>query len=151
MRVSTLGQNLDLQMQVLRKAGYKRIFHEKISGASRERPEFQRMLDQLNGDTVIVWKLDRLARSTRDLVAWLYGLKLSPQDAAAANIHPLPICSRERELDARPLTTAREPNDRMSCVCRHFSTKTHQKAVKIGTRCVVKWEKPNSRELPVRF
>jgi len=68
-RVSTLDQNLDLQMQALRKAGCKKIFREKLSGASRERPEFQRMLDQLrNGDTVIVWKLDRLARSTRDLL-----------------------------------------------------------------------------------
>ncbi len=68
-RVSTLDQNLDLQMQVLRKAGCKKIFREKVSGASRQRPEFQRMLDQLrNGDTVIVWKLDRLARSTRDLL-----------------------------------------------------------------------------------
>jgi DNA invertase Pin-like site-specific DNA recombinase len=65
-RVSTLDQNLDLQMQALRKAGCKKIFREKLSGASRERPEFQRMLDQLgNGDTVIVWKLDRLARSSR--------------------------------------------------------------------------------------
>jgi DNA invertase Pin-like site-specific DNA recombinase len=68
-RVSTLDQNLDLQMQALRKAGCKKIFREKLSGASRERPEFQRMLDQLrNSDTVIVWKLDRLARSTRDLL-----------------------------------------------------------------------------------
>jgi DNA invertase Pin-like site-specific DNA recombinase len=68
-RVSTLDQNLDLQLQVLRKAGCKKIFREKVSGASRERPEFQRMLDQLrHGDTVIVWKLDRLARSTRDLL-----------------------------------------------------------------------------------
>ena len=56
-------------MQVLRKSGCKKIFREKVSGASRERPEFQRMLDQLrHGDTVIVWKLDRLARSTRDLL-----------------------------------------------------------------------------------
>jgi len=68
-RVSTLDQNLDLQMQALRKAGCKKIFREKVSGVSRERPDFQRMLDQLrNGDTVTVWKLDRLARSTRDLL-----------------------------------------------------------------------------------
>lgn len=68
-RVSTLDQNLDLQMQALRKAGCKKIFREKISGASRNRPELQRMLDQIReGDTVLVWKLDRLARSTRDLL-----------------------------------------------------------------------------------
>lgn len=68
-RVSTLDQKLDLQMQALKKAGCKRIFREKVSGVSRQRPEFQRMLEQLrDGDTVIVWKLDRLARSTRDLL-----------------------------------------------------------------------------------
>jgi DNA invertase Pin-like site-specific DNA recombinase len=68
-RVSTLDQNLDLQIQANRKAGCKKIFREKVSGVSRERPEFQRMLDQLRiADTVIVWKLDRLARSTRDLL-----------------------------------------------------------------------------------
>ena len=68
-RVSTLDQNLDLQLQALRKARCKKIFREKLSGASRARAEFQRMLDQLRpGDTVIVWKLDRLARSTRDLL-----------------------------------------------------------------------------------
>lgn len=68
-RVSTLDQKLDLQMQALRKAGCKRIFREKVSGASRQRPEFQRMLEQLRaGDTIIVWRLDRLARSTRDLL-----------------------------------------------------------------------------------
>ena len=67
--VSTLDQHLDLQMQALRKAACKKIFREKISGASRERPEFQRMLDQIReGDTIVVWKLDRLARSTRDLL-----------------------------------------------------------------------------------
>ena len=46
-RVSTLDQNLDLQMQALRKAGCKKIFREKVSGGSQERPEYQRMLDQL--------------------------------------------------------------------------------------------------------
>jgi DNA invertase Pin-like site-specific DNA recombinase len=68
-RVSTLDQKLDLQTQALREAGCKKIFREKISGASRERPELNRMLDQIReGDTVVVWKLDRLARSTRDLL-----------------------------------------------------------------------------------
>lgn len=68
-RVSTLDQNLDLQLQALKKAGCQKIFREKVSGASRQRPEFQRMLEQIrNGDTIIVWKLDRLARSTRDLL-----------------------------------------------------------------------------------
>jgi DNA invertase Pin-like site-specific DNA recombinase len=68
-RVSTGVQNLDLQLTALDEAGCKRIFQEKISGADRNRPELKRLLDQLRaGDTVIVWKLDRLARSTRDLL-----------------------------------------------------------------------------------
>src|SRR6266536_406859 len=68
-RVSTQDQNLDLQLKALKKAGCQRIFREKVSGSSRQRPEFQRMLDQIRpGDTIVVWKLDRLARSTRDLL-----------------------------------------------------------------------------------
>ena len=68
-RVSTQDQNLALQLKALRKAGCQKIFREKVSGATRNRPEFQRMLDQIRlGDTIIVWKLDRLARSTRDLL-----------------------------------------------------------------------------------
>jgi DNA invertase Pin-like site-specific DNA recombinase len=68
-RVSTQDQNLDLQLRALKKAGCRKIFQEKASGASRARPEFQRLLDQLReGDVVVVWKLDRLARSTRDLL-----------------------------------------------------------------------------------
>jgi DNA invertase Pin-like site-specific DNA recombinase len=68
-RVSTLDQNLDLQLQALKKAGCRRIFQEKISGSSSNRPEFRRMLDHIREDDIIVvWKLDRLARSTRDLL-----------------------------------------------------------------------------------
>ncbi len=68
-RVSTIEQNLDLQLQALKKAGCQKIFREKASGATRQRPEFQRMLDQIrDADVIVVWKLDRLARSTRDLL-----------------------------------------------------------------------------------
>jgi DNA invertase Pin-like site-specific DNA recombinase len=68
-RVSTVDQRLNLQLEALRKAGCKRIFREKVTGAYRDRPELNRMLDQLReGDVVTVWKLDRLARSTRNLL-----------------------------------------------------------------------------------
>jgi DNA invertase Pin-like site-specific DNA recombinase len=68
-RVSTQDQNLDLQLRALKKAGCRKIFQEKVSGAARARPELQRMLEQLReGDVSVVWKLDRLARSTRDLL-----------------------------------------------------------------------------------
>jgi DNA invertase Pin-like site-specific DNA recombinase len=68
-RVSTRDQNLDLQLKALKKAGCQKLFREKVSGVTRHRPELQRMLDQVRSDdTIIVWKLDRLARSTRDLL-----------------------------------------------------------------------------------
>jgi hypothetical protein len=58
----------------------------------------------------------------RELAAWLYGLKLSPEEADAANIRPFgEMLTKIRELDQRPLTIARQPNHRMPSVCRHFS------------------------------
>ena len=51
------------KLQALKKAGCTKIFREKVSGASRDRPELKRMLDQIReGDVVVVWKLDRLSR-----------------------------------------------------------------------------------------
>ncbi|MDE8345640.1 MAG: recombinase family protein [Acidocella sp.] len=68
-RVSTQGQNLSQQRATLREAGCTRIFEEKVSGAKRDRPELGRLLDHLRaGDVVTVTRLDRLARSTRDLL-----------------------------------------------------------------------------------
>ena len=68
-RVSTTDQNLDLQIEALNVAGCERIYQEKISGAKIDRPELQRLLDQLRPeDIVIVWRLDRLARSTQNLL-----------------------------------------------------------------------------------
>jgi DNA invertase Pin-like site-specific DNA recombinase len=68
-RVSTEDQNLDIQLQVLKQAACASIFQEKISGARRQRPELAKMLEHVRaGDMVVVWKLDRLARSTRDLL-----------------------------------------------------------------------------------
>ena len=68
-RVSTVDQNLDLQLQALKKMGCQKIFREKVSGATRQRPEFQRMLDQIrDNDVIVVWKLDRLARPMRQLI-----------------------------------------------------------------------------------
>jgi DNA invertase Pin-like site-specific DNA recombinase len=69
-RVSTEDQHVDLQLDALTQAGCQRLFCEKVSGAGPQRPELLRMREQLRaGDTVVVWKLDRLARSTRDLLA----------------------------------------------------------------------------------
>lgn len=69
-RVSTRGQALDQQRAALAAAGCVRIFEEKASGAHRDRPELARMLDHLRaGDVVTIARLDRLARSTADLLA----------------------------------------------------------------------------------
>lgn len=68
-RVSTRDQNPASQIDALKAAGCDRVFLEKASGANRDRPELKAALDYLRaGDTLVVWKLDRLARSTRQLV-----------------------------------------------------------------------------------
>ena len=68
-RVSTDDQTLDQQRAALKAAGCKRIYEEKASGAKRDRPQLAAMLDQLRaGDVVTITRLDRLARSTRDLL-----------------------------------------------------------------------------------
>ena len=68
-RVSTEGQTLDHQRAALMAAGCKRVFEEKASGAQRGRPELTKLLDYLQpGNVVTVTRLDRLARSTRDLL-----------------------------------------------------------------------------------
>ena len=68
-RISTQDQNLELQIDDLQKAGCEMIFQEKVSGKNRDRPELQVLISKLRkGDIVIVWKLDRLGRSIRDLI-----------------------------------------------------------------------------------
>ena len=68
-RVSTIEQNLNLQLSALQKAGCEKIFTEKLSGAQRDRPELMAAIDYMRaGDTLVVWKLDRLARSTKQLI-----------------------------------------------------------------------------------
>lgn len=68
-RVSTDAQDLTNQRTELAAAGCTKLFSEKLTGAQRDRPELARMLDHLRaGDVVTVTRLDRLARSTRDLL-----------------------------------------------------------------------------------
>jgi DNA invertase Pin-like site-specific DNA recombinase len=68
-RVSTDAQETHLQMDALKRTKCSRIYQEKASGAKTERPELMRLLDNARkGDTVVVWKLDRLARSLRQLI-----------------------------------------------------------------------------------
>ena len=68
-RVSTNGQALDAQVTQLEAAGCVRVFREKVSGAKTDRAELKKLLRTLRvGDLVLVTRLDRLARSTRDLL-----------------------------------------------------------------------------------
>jgi DNA invertase Pin-like site-specific DNA recombinase len=68
-RISTQDQNLDLQRSSLLAAGCQRLFEDKVSGSHSERTGLNQALDILRSDdTLIVWKLDRLGRSTRHLI-----------------------------------------------------------------------------------
>ena len=69
-RVSTADQSPDLQLDALRRAGCEKIYTEKASGAKADRPELGRVLDDVlrKGDVLVVWKLDRLARSLKTLI-----------------------------------------------------------------------------------
>ncbi len=74
-RVSTEEQNLNLQKDALKKAGCERIFEDKESGAKAERPGLSKALEALRpGDTLVVWKLDRLGRSLKHLVETVQAL-----------------------------------------------------------------------------
>ncbi|MEP1421085.1 MAG: recombinase family protein [Erythrobacter sp.] len=75
-RVSTTDQSLYAQTDPLTAAGAERLFSERVSGAKAERPELDKMLDQLrDGDVVVVTKYDRLARSLRDLLDIVEAIK----------------------------------------------------------------------------
>lgn len=68
-RVSTLEQNLDLQIDALEKAGCKKIITDEVSGSVADRPGLAQLKDILReGDTVVVWRLDRLGRSLKHLI-----------------------------------------------------------------------------------
>lgn len=68
-RVSTMDQNPNLQIDALKAAGCERIFTEKASGSHKDRPELKAALDYLReGDTLVVWKLSRLARSMTQIL-----------------------------------------------------------------------------------
>ena len=75
-RVSTQDQKPELQLDALKAAGCKKVFVEKASGAQRERPELTAALEYMrDGDTLVVWKLDRLARSMKQLIETVEGLE----------------------------------------------------------------------------
>lgn len=68
-RVSTEDQSLNMQLDAFKNYGVDEVFEEKITGTKKERPQLDRMLDKLRkGDKVVVYKLDRISRSTKHLI-----------------------------------------------------------------------------------
>lgn len=75
-RVSTKDQSLDVQKAKLADAGCQKVFEEKVSGAKRNREQLNALIDYIReDDTLVVYKLDRLARSTKDLLDIVEKLK----------------------------------------------------------------------------
>lgn len=75
-RVSTHEQNLDLQKDALEKAGCKKIFVDKVGGVAANRPGIDEALSHLReGDTLVVWRLDRLGRSLKHLIEMISRLE----------------------------------------------------------------------------
>lgn len=71
-RVSTLEQNLNLQIDALKNAGCEKIITDEISGSVADRPGLSKLKEQLRkGDTLVVWRLDRLGRTLRHLIEWV--------------------------------------------------------------------------------
>lgn len=68
-RVSTQDQNLDMQLDALKQYGCDQIFQEKMTGKKKDRPQLDEMLKMLRtGDKVVIYKLDRISRSTKHLI-----------------------------------------------------------------------------------
>lgn len=75
-RVSTNDQNLHLQKDALEKSGCEKVFVDEVSGTLAARPGLEKMHDILRkGDTLVVWRLDRLGRSLKDLIGWIHDLE----------------------------------------------------------------------------
>ena len=75
-RVSTTDQNLSVQIDGLEKEKCEKIYKEKLSGVRKDRPELQKALEELRkGDTLVVWKLDRLGRTVKQLLDLIEDLK----------------------------------------------------------------------------
>lgn len=107
-RVSTLEQDEALQHDALSAAGCERIFADKASGKLEHRPALDALLDQLRpGDTVVVWRLDRLGRSLRHLIDVVNELERRGQD------HPHTTLGSDSRVSS---ATARPPRSRPSTI-----------------------------------
>jgi DNA invertase Pin-like site-specific DNA recombinase len=110
-RVSTQDQDLALQLDALRGVGCSKVFEEKASGAQRDRPELTAAVDYMReGDTLVVWKLDRLARSLKQLIETVE--KFGERGIGLRDVVPSGSC--ERLLVHPVLDPLRPPAERRS-------------------------------------
>lgn len=87
-RVSTQEQNLSLQLDALQTSGCTTIYQEKVTGAKKARPELQKLMGQIRaGDVIVIWKLDRLARSLKDLVSLVNEIQEKGAELQSLNDH----------------------------------------------------------------
>lgn len=85
-RVSTQDQNLEMQLDALQKYGCWRVFEEKITGTKKERPQLEEMFNYLRpGDKVVVYKLDRISRSTKHLIELMEYFEANQIDFVSIN------------------------------------------------------------------
>jgi DNA invertase Pin-like site-specific DNA recombinase len=102
-RVSTQDQHLDLQQDALRKAGCTKIIVDRVSGTVPERPGLVKLKEILRADdTLVVWRLDRLGRSLKDLIAWVAWLE--QEGIGLRSLHHIPS-----NLVVRDLCPSRSP------------------------------------------
>ena len=102
-RVSTTDQNLDRQLEQLKKADCKKIFQEKISGKNTNRPQLQALLDFIReDDEVVVISMDRLGRNSRDISNIIEQIK---QKGATINILDLPSFEGIKDRNLKNLLT----------------------------------------------
>jgi Resolvase, N terminal domain len=109
-RVSTQDQHPALQLDALHAVGCPKVFVEQASGAQRERPQLQAALDYARpGDTLVVWKLDRLACSLTQLIATIEHLAARELTAAKAMLADpaLTVADVARQLRVAPSTLYR--------------------------------------------
>jgi DNA invertase Pin-like site-specific DNA recombinase len=116
---STLDQNLALQRDALTEVGCEKIFIEQMSGAVTDRPALRDALDYArSGDTLIVWKLDRLARSMKQLIETVEKLRVRSigfrslteaiDTTTAQGVWCFTCSARWRNLSGRLFVSARE-------------------------------------------
>src|SRR5271154_4724925 len=113
-RVSTDGQSIDAQVRQLKAAGARQVFREVASGAKTDRAQLRRVLAHLDaGDVLMVTRLDRLARSTRDLLNTLAAIAgrvithPNPPDRAA--VRSCAEAARASRMTANAVRPARRP------------------------------------------